>query len=139
MRPGYSFNSSRWMRGFTLIELMFVVAIVAILTAIALPNYFEQVRKSRRADAVSALMHRDQLLERCFTRTQAYTDDSCPDPAGPTENGFYTISVERTANTWTLTATPQGRQAGDACGTYTLDHLGNKTPSPDNKRCWGSA
>lgn len=60
------------MAGFTLIELMFVVAIVAILLALAYPSYVDQVRKARRADATSTLMDRAQVLERCFSRLNTY-------------------------------------------------------------------
>ena len=132
-------RTRRTRRAFTLVELMIVVAVVAILAALALPSYLEQVRKTRRADGEAALMYRAQLLERCFTRTQTYNDDSCPNPVGNSEDGCYAITVERTATTYTRTAAPQGKQSGDACGSYTLDHLGNKTPTADYKRCWGTS
>ena len=123
--------------GWTLIELMMVISIVAILTAIAYPAYTEQVRKSKRADAVSSLMAGAQVLERCFTRLNTYTT-GCPDPAGDSADGHYAITVARTATTYTLTATPQGDQTNDSCGTFTLDHLGNKSADEDGVRCWGS-
>ena len=125
--------------GFTLIELMIVLAILAIITAVAYPNYIDQIRKSRRADAISTLMDRAQLLERCFTRFNAYDVDDCPDPAGPSADGFYQIASTRTTTTYTLTATPNGDQALDRCAVMTLDYLGNKTPAPGNNRCWGSS
>ena len=127
------------MRGFTLIELMIVVAILAILIALAYPSYRDQVRKSRRADAESVLLEAASTLERCFTRFNAYNSDICPDVTGASENGFYTVTIERNATTYTLTATPQGDQVNDRCGTYTLDYLGNKTPTPDSRRCWGAS
>ena len=125
-------------RGWTLIELMMVLAIVAILLAIAYPAYTEQVRKSKRADAINGLMAGAQVLERCFTRQNTYV--GCPDVTGLTADGHYAIAFAAgpAATTYTLSATPQGDQANDACGTYTLDHLGNKTPTPDGNRCWGS-
>lgn len=126
-------------RGFTLIELMFVVAIVAILLALAYPSYQDSVRKARRADATTSLMERAQGLERCFTRFNSYTHADCPNPAGASDDGYYTLTVERTATTYTLTAEATGDQANDACGDYTVDYLGNKAPAPDSKRCWGSS
>lgn len=126
--------------GFTLIELMFVVAIVAILLALAYPSYVEQVRKARRADATSSLMDRAQSLERCFTRINTYV--GCPDPEGVSNDGFYTIEFgedEPTATTYSLVANPAGDQVNDPCGTFTVDYLGNKTPVPDSHRCWGSS
>lgn len=124
--------------GFTLIELMFVVAIVAILLALAYPSYVDQVRKARRSDATSTLTDRAQSLERCFTRFNAYNDAACPSPVGPSEEGFYAITAVITATSYTLTATPQGDQANDACVAFTVDYLGNKTPAAGGARCWGS-
>lgn len=120
---------------------MIVLSILAVLTVLAYPAFVDQVRKSRRADAISSLMSGAQVLERCFTRFNAYNADGCPDPTGVTTDGHYTISFgdgEPTATTYTLVATPTGDQTNDACDTFTLDHLGNKTPVPDGKRCWGS-
>ena len=125
--------------GFTLIETMIVLAILAIIVALAYPSYVDQVRKSRRADAVSFLMERAQLLERCFTHFNAYNADGCPDPNGASANGYYTVTAVRTSATYTLTATPNGDQASDACGAFTLDYLGNKTPTPNSNRCWGAS
>lgn len=125
-------------RGFSLIELVTVLAILAILVSLAVPAYLEQMRKSRRADATSSLLSAAHAMERCFTRFNAYNAADCASPAGSSADGFYTITVNRTATTYTLSATPAGDQAKDDCGTFGLDHLGNKTPAPDNHRCWGS-
>lgn len=133
-------------RGFTLIEAMLVAGIIAIVVALAYPTYLDQVRKTRRADAESSLLAAAQILERCFTRLNSYAiaadEDSvgCPDPSGASQDGFYQISLDAddsSATTYTLLATPQGDQSNDPCGTFTLDHLGNKTPTPDGNRCWG--
>ncbi len=124
--------------GFTLIEIMTVLAILAIILALAYPAYVDSVRKSRRADATSSLMARAQGLERCFTRFNAYNHASCPNPEGASDEGFYTVAVARTATTYTLTAAPAGDQVNDACGTFSVDYLGNKTPIPGSNRCWGS-
>lgn len=132
--------------GFTLIEAMLVVGIIAITVALAYPTYVDQVRKARRADAESSLLAAAQILERCFTRLNAYTIDDgeggggCPDPAGASQDGFYQITLdadESGATTYKLRATPVGDQANDPCDEYTLDHLGNKTPLPGGDRCWG--
>ncbi|MBT8039278.1 MAG: type IV pilin protein [Gammaproteobacteria bacterium] len=122
--------------GFTLIELIFVVAIVAILLALAYPAYTDQIRKARRADAVSTMMATAQYMERCFTQTNAY--NGCTQPAGLSADEYYNISVDPyTANTYTIQAEPQGAQATDPCGTYTLDYLGNKSSDgSDSDRCW---
>ena len=124
--------------GWTLLELMIVVVILGILTSLAYSAYVDQVRKSRRADAASSLLEAAQVLERCFTRFNAYNAVGCPNPSGASGDGFYTLSMVRGSNTYTLTATPQSDQSNDPCGTYTLDHLGNKTPTPSANKCWGA-
>jgi len=124
--------------GFTLIELMFVVAIVGILLALAYPSYVDQVRKARRADATSSLMGVSQTLERCFTRFNSYDHEDCPALPETSDRGHYELSVERDATTFTVTAEATGDQGNDACGDFSVDYLGNKTPAPSDDRCWGS-
>lgn len=119
--------------GFTLIELMITVAIVAILAAIAYPSYQEQVRRSNRTEGERTLMEAAQRLERCFTEYNAYNNANCsvasPTGAFPfnTENGHYSISVASTANTFTLTATrTSSMMTSDRCGNFTLTQTGAK-------------
>ena len=127
-------------RGFTLIELMIVVAVVAIIAAIAFPSYQNQVQKTRRADAHTALLGAAQTLERCFTRYNSYASEQCPDVTGQSTDGFYTITTP------TLTATAFIRQANavspqdrdvESCRTMTIDHRGQRAPV-NGDRCWGS-
>lgn len=118
--------------GFTLIEVMIVVAIIAILASIALPSYVESVQRSRRADAVDALLNESQRAERLFTTSNSYAGFA-PTATSPAE--FYTIAISNnTATTYTLTATATGSQAGDTdCLTLTLNHQGVRGPS---EACW---
>ena len=129
-------------RGFTLIELMIVVTLIAIIAAIAIPSYQKYVEKTRRADAQSALLQAAQSLERCFTRLNAYNAAGCPGVTGLTSEGFYRISFadgEPTATTFELEAEPVGAQENDPCGTFTLDQRGQRTAAGDaSLRCWGS-
>lgn len=111
--------------GFTLIELMIVLAILAVLTAIAVPLYQEQVRKARRADAVRAVGELQLALERWRAENPSYANCAgvgCGSGTYPTvpASGFYTIAMSgQTATAYTITATPTGAQAGDRCGVLT--------------------
>ncbi|TQN07864.1 type IV pilus assembly protein PilE [Acidovorax temperans] len=113
--------------GFTLIELMIVVAIVGILSAVAYPSYTEYVRRGHRADARAGLLQAQQWLERAATATGAYPTEL---PATLTwandSTKRYTISIggPATTSTFTLTATPRGAQVGDKCGNFTVTHTG---------------
>ncbi len=126
-------------RGFTLIELMITVAVVAILAAVALPSYQDHVRKSRRAQAKADLVEVAQLLERYHTVQNTYVGFTLPFEQSPRDGtSRYTISLGgESASAFTLTAAPGDAQAEDKCGTMTLDQAGRKTP--DNatvEGCW---
>ena len=116
-------------RGFTLIELMIVVAVVAILAAIALPSYNEHVRKTRRTQAKADLSEIAQALERQFTLQRTYaafpeTFNQSPRTGTP----YYTISYALAATTYVITATPVAPQDKDTkCKVLSLNQLGQKT------------
>jgi type IV pilus assembly protein PilE len=115
--------------GFTLIELMIVVAVIAILAAIAYPSYQEQVRRTNRTEGERTLMETAQRLERCFTEYNAYNDENCnvlDDLPLDTEHGRYEIDGDIDASEFLLTAARIGGQEGDRCGDFTLTHTGVK-------------
>ncbi|MFN2309888.1 MAG: type IV pilin protein [Gammaproteobacteria bacterium] len=127
--------------GFTLIELMIVVAIVAILASIAYPSYQEQIRQSRRAEAQAVLLEAAQFMERYFTVNSNYTDAALPAALAhsPKEGGTarYDITLSAVAaNSFTLQAAPTGSDPG--CGTLSITQAGVKTASGTlgNDGCW---
>ena len=140
-------------QGFTLIELMIVVAIVGILSAIAYPSYAEYIRKGHRADARAGLLQAQQWLERASTATGVYptalpnTLQWLPSTltwAGDTTKR-YTIGFQGapTTATFTLVATRKagGPQATDRCGDFTLTNTGirnivNYAAGTTATECW---
>lgn len=129
-------------RGFTLIELMVTVAVVAILAAIALPSFLGQLQKSRRSDGKQALLAVAQNMEKYFTENSRYTtapgNGTCPGSAvvaSPSPEGYYAITGVCADNAFTLTATAQGAQASDThCATLTYTSL--QVKGGTNSDCW---
>ncbi|WP_423162850.1 type IV pilin protein [Stenotrophomonas maltophilia] len=137
-----TFAPGRLARGFTLIELMIVVAVVAILAAIAYPNYSEHVRKSRRAQAKADLVEYAQLAERYHTVNNTYVGFTFPGGAdsinSPREGGTaaYTLSMEAAQSTFTFTATAANAQTKDKCGDLSLNQANVKTSKGTLSECW---
>ena len=118
-------------RGFTLIELMVVLVVAAILSAVAFPSYQSQVAKGRRADGKQALVELAQRLERFYTERGTYAGATLGGgglyPA-VASGGYYSLAItSQSADGFTLTATPRGNQDGDACSALGYNHLGDRS------------
>jgi type IV pilus assembly protein PilE len=148
-------------QGVTLLELMIVAAVIGVIAAIAYPAYVDYVRDARRVEAYNGLMETAQKLERCFSVFGAYNNVGCDvinngnanllalpwlaagTNAGEfvTQEGNYIIrfntGIAPTATTFDLQAVPQGDQVNDACGTLTLDEVGQKGQTAGTvAECW---
>jgi type IV pilus assembly protein PilE len=129
------------MSGFNLIELMIVVAVVGILTAVSMGFYGGYVIDSNRTDGRSTLMSTAASLEKCKALYSAYNNTNCDSVIPVTSNeNFYTITNARTTSTFTLTATPVATesQSNDTdCTALTLTNTGIKSGAgPDSSECW---
>jgi len=136
-------------RGFTLIELMIVIAVMGILATLATYSYSRYTYRARRADGREMLMRVGAAQERYFTNFNAYSGSiTNAAPAGlgftsaTSERGYYnvTVALANGGASYVLTATPVGPQTTDSCGALSLSDTGVKLPvgtgSGNNGNCW---
>ncbi len=123
-------------RGFTLIELMITVAIVAILAAVAFPAYTSQIAKGRRAEAKAIVLEATQWMERFYAENNRYDKNTANVAVDDMFNNrfkqsprlpgtaMYNIALSNlTQTTYTITATRTGSMASDTCGDYSITQL----------------
>jgi type IV pilus assembly protein PilE len=135
--PSITRPDHRTSTGFTLIELMIAVAVVAILAVVSLPSYAEFVKRGTRADAQAFLMEvalrqQQRLVDR---RDYAATIGALGMTLPQSLSGKYTVSMTVPAAvppSFTITAAPQGAQTVEGCGTLTLSSSGQRSPA----HCW---
>lgn len=117
-------------RGFTLIELMIVVAVLGILTVIAYPSYVEHINTGRRTDAQRVLLEQVNTLERAYSRQGQY-----PENLTVPSNPHYLISYSRPDTAaFVLKASPN--HTDTRCGVLSINQLGVRSAASGDPRCW---
>ncbi|WP_053144005.1 type IV pilin protein [Pseudomonas sp. P97.38] len=128
-------------RGFTLIEIMIVIAIIGIVVTIGYPSLTEYMKKGRRTEIAGLLSEQAQILERYYSKNNSYSDATTGLSNG---NDFYTINRTLADQSFTLTAVRKSgsSMATDKCGDFTLNNTGvrsmlNAASGVTTKDCWG--
>ena len=142
-------TNSRDLKGFTLIELLIAIAILGIITAIALPSYQNYVQQSNRAVAKAILLENAQFMEQFYTENNRYDQDlggtavTLPIVQSPRPGGGgaiqYNISFQGGVpgqQAFVLQAVPAGVMVGDVCGTFTLTNTGVQGSAAPVAQCW---
>ena len=140
-------------RGFTLIEIMIVVAILGIVAAIALPSYTSYISRAKRADARTQLMQAAQFMQRFYTANDQYKDsrsggtvqDAMPanlKRAPADGQKYYDLTIDASVSAYTLTMVPVAgsSMATDPCASFTLTSTGVRGVSSGATKtrdeCW---
>lgn len=126
--------------GYTLVEIMITIAVLAILVSLAVPGYFQYVVRANRSEGIEALMTAAACQERLLIRNNAYDADACE---GTTQGGHYAVTVvtSNSNQNFVATAAPQGGQSRDSCGSLALSDTGVKSAGGSTgalaSKCWG--
>ncbi|MFK7892062.1 MAG: type IV pilin protein [Granulosicoccus sp.] len=138
-------NRRRRMNGFTLMELMIALVVLAIIVGIAVPSYSSYMVDARRSDAIAFLMELAGEQQRHFSEYNEYAgslkDLGYPNDSTTSPEGHYSVSVSDASSNlrYVLTATPvsDGKQAGDSeCKAFVISSTGAKSNTGTNTDCW---
>jgi type IV pilus assembly protein PilE len=132
--------------GMSLIELLIAVAIVGILSALAIASYGMYTKSANRTDATKTMTLDAQALERCYSQNFTYATCATVPALATSSQGFYRIVVATATSSFTITATPiKAPQTGDkTCAQFTLNSAGtqgatNSAAANTTSTCWGSS
>ena len=126
-------------KGFTMVEAMVVLALLSIVSSLAIPAYTSYVLRSNRTEAVESLLTASACQERLFIRNNAFDANRC---SGASPNDLYTITIT-TSNSdrnFVATAAPKGSQLKDSCGSLTVTDTGVRQADGEGgefaRKCW---
>lgn len=123
-------------KGFSILELVIVLAVIAITLAWAVPSYQDSVRKARRGEAQAKMREFEVCAARSYTVDSTFANVGACNPDPDEEDQYYEFVVVPGALAYTVTATPIGSQAEDKCGEMTLIQTGAATAAEAG--CWAS-
>jgi type IV pilus assembly protein PilE len=132
---------SRCCRGFTLLEVMIVCALVAIMLTFAVPTYQSYLRRVHRGIAIEVLLAAVSCQERIYARDFGYDTNRCLPRADKDDKYAFGFEPENdaTASLFSVKAEPLGTQADDPCGSLMLDQSGARSitgPVERLRKCW---
>ena len=134
--------------GFSLVELLVVLVIMGVLSAVALPAYTRYVQRGHRTEAMAALLEAQHYMERYYSANGQYLSPANAAPVlpqrlqqVPTQGSVrYRLSVrEASVNSYLVQAVPEGSMAGDVCGSLTINQTGLRGVLNSNRsvaECW---